>query len=283
MAVNARNAGSSGNVTTKTPYPQPANEVQWADDLLTYINAPVNDQSLAFITAAEINEGVFYASAEFIPRKYGDDNANNPLDSTQFEAGGVVWAENGGDPVWQFPTLQAGLASNASILEDNPGNLDLLADLRKGNKTMQELAADIAASDWGTGGGPGSAAEVGYSATISGLLQEALGEIPAGFAVKGPTGVLTSWTNPFGGGGKDPLNWPTEILGKLASGPEKAFVGGFEAILPDILMILGVIVGGGLIVLGAYKAAGRKPSEVPGVGAIINVVKKNPELAVAGA
>ena len=92
--------------TVTVPYADPANEVQWADDFLTYINAPVNDQSLAFITAAELEEGVFHPNADFVPRKYGDDNKNNPLDSTQFEAGGVVWAENGGDPVWQFPTLR---------------------------------------------------------------------------------------------------------------------------------------------------------------------------------
>ena len=272
--------------TVTVPYTDPANEVQWADDFLTYINAPVNDQSLAFITAAELEEGVFHPNADFVPRKYGDDNKNNPLDSTQFEAGGVVWAENGGDPVWQFPTLQAGLESNASIIENNPGDLDLLEDLRKGNKTAQELAADIAVSDWGTGGGPYSAAEEGYSTEISGLLQEALADIKPGLAGKGTTATLTGidWGDVLiGPGGYLFKQTAGAVGGAVVDTVQKDFLADMKRALPYVLEVVGVIAGGGLILLGAYKAAGRKSSEVPGVGAIINMVQKHPEMAEAAA
>ncbi len=273
---------ASGKVTV--PYAEPANPVEWAEDFLTYIGAPDPKESVAFITAAENVEGTFYPSPSFIPRAYGDDNRYNPLDSTQFEAGGVVWAENGGDPVWQFPTLEAGLASNAAILEGNPGDAILLKDLKQGTKTAQQMADDIAASDWGTGGGPGSAAEVGYSQTISGALQEALSQVDPGMRTPTTPATLTGW-EPFPGGLWDPLNIATNVGGQIGShalsGTEKTVVNIAKDLAPYFLEFIGVIFGVGLVVIGAYKAAGRKASEAPGVGALINVAQKAPEVIAA--
>jgi len=273
-AVKTKAKAPAGKVTI--PYADPANEAQWADDFLTYIDAPTTKPNLEFITAAEEEEGTFYPSASFIPRQYGDSNKNNPLDSTQFEAGGVVWADNGGDPVWQFPTLQAGLESNAAIIEHNPGDYDLLEALREGKSSANELAADVAASDWGTGGGPGSEAEVGYSGELAGELQSALESVNSGLTSPGKTAVLTS----FPGGSLDPLNWPSEAAGAAESGVESFFK---TYVLPYAFEGLGVLFGGILIVLGAWKSAGREANKSPTVGNIVNVAQKAPELAEAGA
>jgi hypothetical protein len=271
--------------TVTVPYAEPSNEAEWADDFLSYIDAPDTKPNVEFITAAEIHEGTFYPNETFIPRQYGDDNRYNPLDSTQFEAGGVVWAENGGDPVWQFSSLKAGLESNASIIEDNAGDYGLLKDLRSGSKTAQQLANDVAASDWGTGGGPGSAAETGYSQAISNTLQDALAEVDSGLGTPSPA-TLT---------GFNPLPW-LGLGGVAVSGGAAAIGGGtnevkkvvgdatgdvLKAMLPTILEIIGVLFGGGLVVLGAYKAAGKKASDVPGVSAIVNRAQKAPEVAAA--
>jgi hypothetical protein len=274
-------AKAKGSSPVTVPYAHPANEVQWADDFLTYIHAPTDKPELTFIVAAEDYEGTFHSSPGFIPRKYGDDNANNPLDSTQFEAGGVVWAENGGDPVWQFRTLKAGLESNAAVIEDNPGDAELLKDLRAGNKTAQELADDIAASDWGTGGGPGSAAEEGYSRDISDELQTALEQVNAPQAKSDPLNIpgdVESWLNDLGVGGL--VNPPATIAGAGSAAKqavESQFTKDLKAAWPYVLEGLGVLVGLGLVALGAWKATGR---EAPGPGTLLQA---SPQLAKAAA
>ena len=261
-AKTTAKAKDSSSVTV--PYAHPANEVQWADDFLTYIHAPTDKPEVTFIVAAEDYEGVFSPSPGFIPRKYGDDNEYNPLDSTQFEAGGVVWAENGGDPVWQFPTLKAGLESNAAVIEDNPGDAELLKDLRAGNKTAQELADDIAASDWGSGGGAGSQAEEDYSHSVSDMLQTALEQVGAPQPKSDPLtigGVLKDidqW------GFTDPLNDITNAPGNVTKAILSPFVKDLKAAWPYVLEGLGVLVGLGLVALGAWQATGREVKELPG-------------------
>ena len=277
--------GKTGTLTI--PYGQPANEAQWADDFLDYIGAPATKANLTFITAAELFEDTFHANPDFIPRKYGDDNRYNPLDSTQFEAGGVVWAENSGDPVWQFPTLLAGLESNAAVIEENPGDQGLLEDLRKGTKGPAELAADVGASDWGTGGGPGSPAEMGYSVDLADELQEALADVQSGLGAgkwyppTPATATLTSASQPFPGGVWDPLNAPEEITGAIVGAVGKYFIGDLKAAWPYALMIVGVIGGIGLFVLGAKQAATSRRSESG--GGIVDLVQQHPELAAVGA
>jgi hypothetical protein len=262
--------------TVTIPYKDPANEAEWAADFLTAINAPVNEANLTFITAAELYEDTFHASADFIPRKYGDDNANNPLDSTQFEAGGVVWAENGGDPVWQFPTLQAGLKSNAAVIEENPGDQALLADLRKGNQSAEDLAADIAASDWGTGGGPGSSEERGYSIDISDELQDALAEVQSGLR-GGPT-KATEESFPWQIlGGVVPITFGE--TGNAPKAIESQFVKDLKSAWPYALMIVGIIGGVAIFGLGAYKAASPSGKS----GSVTNIVQEHPEIAEAAA
>ena len=265
--------GKTGTLTI--PYGQPENEAQWADDFLTFIGAPTTRSNLAFITAAEMFEDVYYPSPDFIPRKYGADNRFNPLDSTQFEAGGVMWAENSGDPVWQFPSLKAGLESNAAVIEENPGDQALLEDLRKGTKSGKELAADIGASDWGTGGGPGSAAEMGYSADVADELQDALAEVDAGMG-EGKSAKLTgiNWAE-LG------LGFPGLIAGSEGAAANKAgsviesqFTKDLKSAWPYALMIVGILGGVGLFVLGAAKAA---------KGNAESTVQQHPEIVEAAA
>ncbi len=280
--------GKTGTLTI--PYGQPANEAQWADDFLTFIGAPANKPNLQFITAAEMFEDVYYPNPDFIPRKYGADNRFNPLDSTQFEAGGVMWAENSGDPVWQFPTLKAGLESNAAVIEENKGDQGLLEDLRKGDKTAAELVADVGASDWGSGGGPGSTEEMSYSLDLSDELQDALSEVNSGLDTTRPaklTGI--DWSklgiDAFG------LTLPGVFYNegsaeKTAAGDAgKALLSPFEkdlkAAWPYALMIVGIIGGVGLFILGAKKAATGKNEGSS--GGVVNLVQEHPELVAAGA
>ncbi len=267
-------ATKTGAVTV--PYGDPENEAQWADDFLTFIGAPATKSNLAFITAAEMFEDVYYPQADFIPRKYGSDNRYNPLDSTQFEAGGVMWAENSGDPVWQFPNLKAGLESNAAVIEENPGDQGLLEDLRKGTKTPEELAADIGASDWGTGGGPGSPAEMSYSADIADELGDALAEVGAGLSDKSPaklTGVnwwkVAESADPF-----------LQVASSGKNAVESQFTKDLKSAWPYALMIVGIIGGLGIFVLGVKKATESKSSSS---GGIVNLVQQHPEIAEAAA
>ncbi len=185
---------------------------------------------------------------------YDEGGLFNPFDTTlgSPEAGGgappgsTIYNSVG---VMNYPSASVGLAENASVLEE-PAYASFLAELRSGSLSLAELERAEDATPWGTAftspsntaypapptaGAPIQASDVR-------AVQKALGSKASSASLSG-----FDWTHVAFPG------WAA--MSGLANDAKSSLLGGVGRIVLEGLFIAG---GLGLVIVGAYKAAGNE-------------------------
>lgn len=109
--------------------------VNWATDLLTRGGFPVTPQNIQNLISWSAKENT---------------NARwNPLATIDRMPGSTAFNSNGGFPVQHYTSYEQGLAANLKHLMEHGG--PILTALRRGNLSVQQFAAAVAADGWGSG------------------------------------------------------------------------------------------------------------------------------------
>ncbi len=202
-------------------YSVPDQEELFADDVLTQLGDQITPDATQSLIGWYGGEGG--AGPQWDPG--GNNIADyNPLNTTLKEPHSRDTPGNN-PPVQAYTSWQQGVDATVATLEENkPGYAKIRSDLST-PASVQQTYNDIDASSWGT-----------HDLATSGVTSPAGGTSGAS--------VLGSAAS---GAGNDVLS----TLGLGSTGSEIAKVG---------VLIAGVLVGGGLILAGAYKAiSGTKP------------------------
>jgi hypothetical protein len=213
----------------------------WEDQLLKALGAPTTTADVEFEDAWFDEE--HGSSGE--TGGFDQGGAYNPFDTTlgSPQAGGgappgsTVYNSVG---VMSYPSWDAGMTETVKTLEE-PAYANLVAMIRGGHASLAQLETAEDATPWGTAfPNPSNTPPV----------------VP-GNSGKSINAKLTS----FPGGPYDPLNWPGDILG--AAG--KAASAGAKSLLDPIghmlLELVFVAMGAGLVIVGGFITAGKKPSD----------------------
>lgn len=249
-------------MATKLPYPNAANDQQYADDLDVLLGA-----KLPIAPATE------QVTSAFVQSESPSLPGFNGLGTELYLPGAVKDPSN--PNVYDYPNLQEGLQAAVDELEGGGPQTHALdpafaAAVKSGDTSVAQLVSDIRAGDW-----DGSPDNYDANAINSKLAS-------AGFSVTGATSSGSSaapatTTSFFGDAGKiaslaDPLNWPGAIAGSAVSGIAGS-IGVY--ILKGVL----TLIGGGLIVYGATLLTDRKASGPAAAPAASSGVDDAAELA----
>jgi hypothetical protein len=201
----------------------------WAAQFLTDLGDNPSQNAEIAVEVWESGEGG--AGPQWDPS--GNNIASfNPINTTLKEPGSVDTPGNN-PPVQAYTSWEQGLdASVATLEESHPGYAAIRNDLATG-ASVSQTNADIDASKWGTHDLPTTSVSVPDPSTgettggepLVGQAQSAVSS--AGSALSNPGGTVLS------------------LLGLSSTGNDIAKVG---------VLLVGVVVGGGLILVGAYKA-----------------------------
>jgi hypothetical protein len=212
----------------------------WADEFLTELGDNVNPTNEEAVEGWEAGEGG--AGPE-----WGTNNlaSFNPINSTLAEPGSV---KVNSDDVQAYTSWEQGLdASVATLEESQTGYATIRNDLANG-ASVDQTNADIDASKWGTHDLPTGGAT---STTTSAPWWKRILD-PGAVAAGEPGAILTT-----PGVGGDPSTPGGAIVDSSGATNVLSLLGlsGTESDIAKIgVLIAGVVAGGGLIVLGAFKA-----------------------------
>lgn len=207
----------------------------WQQAILRDLRAPVTPANVAFENAwFDEEHGPSGAMGG-----YNQGGAYNPFDTTlgSPQSGGgapkgsTVYNSVG---VMNYPSASAGISETVKTLDEPPYRA-LVAGLRSGSLSLAQLEQLENQSPWGTAFPHPS-------------------NTPPAVPGSGPGSISATLTS-YPGGNLDPLNWGSAVGSAVWSGLGKV-----------LLEIALVGLGGALVVVGGYKAAGKPmPTKLAGL------------------